>query len=90
MSEEKQMVVRKPWEQFRRTGLLLFINQILHVFGWAIVFEYDKDSNPPQLKSVYPARVRFRGFSSIHVEESYRAMTDYLKENIDALKEEIK
>jgi hypothetical protein len=32
-------MTKKEWSEFRSTGLLLFINQILHVFGWAIVFE---------------------------------------------------
>lgn len=27
----------KTWEDFRESGLLWFINTILHVFGWAIV-----------------------------------------------------
>lgn len=80
------MVTKKEWSEFRSTGLLLFINQILHVFGWAIVFEMDGEI----LKSVYPARVKFRGFSNDSVTESYAKISDYLKENIEELANEAK
>lgn len=35
------MITEKSWDEFKKNGLLLFINQILHIFGWAICFEYD-------------------------------------------------
>lgn len=78
------MVEKKSWEEFRKSGLLLFINQILHVFGWAIVFEIVED----KVINVYPARVKFRGFDSQSVSESYVEITKYLKENIKDLEEE--
>ena len=56
------MVTRKDWEEFRSSGLLWFINRTLHLFGWAIVFDYDDKTK--ELKEVYPARCKFRGFSS--------------------------
>jgi hypothetical protein len=33
------MVTKKEWSEFRSTGLVLIVNQILHIFGWALVFE---------------------------------------------------
>jgi len=75
------MVTRKEWSEFRSTGLLLFINQILHVFGWAIVFDIEKDTG--NIKSVFPARVHFRGFDNEDVSESYKNISKYLKENIE-------
>jgi hypothetical protein len=78
------MVDKKEWNEFRKTGLLLFINQILHVFGWAIVFYYEGD----EVKSVYPARVKFRGFDEKSVGESYQKITDYMKDNVEELKKE--
>lgn len=65
--KNKQMVTEKTWEDFRSTGLLLIINQFLHIFGWAIVFDYetyDKETETGIIRRVYPARVKFRGFSS--------------------------
>ena len=80
------MITKKNWQEFRETGLLLFINQILHVFGWAIVFDFDDETG--DLKEVYPARVKFRGFDDKSVGESYQKITSYLSDNIKELKEE--
>ena len=51
---------KKTWIEFKETGLLWWINMILHTFGWAIVLEVDKDTK--KLLDVYPARVKYRGF----------------------------
>ena len=80
------MVTKKEWLEFQNTGLLLFINQILHVFGWAIVFEIENN----KVKSVYPARVKFRGFDNNDVSESYTKITNYMNDNISDLLDEIK
>jgi len=36
---EEPMVRPQSWETFQATGLLWWINRILHTFGWAIVLE---------------------------------------------------
>ena len=36
------MVDKRDWSEFRNSGLLWWINTMLHTFGWAIVFEFDK------------------------------------------------
>jgi len=79
-------VSKKEWSEFRSTGLVLIINQILHIFGWAIVFEIENDV----IKNVYPARVKFRGFDNESTDEAYVKVTDYLKENINELVAEVK
>ncbi len=87
------MVTRKDWNEFRKSGLLLFINQILHVFGWAIVFDfeaYDKETDDGIIKDVYPARVKFRGFEADSVSKSYVKITEYMNENIKELLDEAK
>lgn len=68
------MMKKKTWEEFRETGLLLFINQILHVFGWCIVFDFDDQTGA--LKSVYPCKTKFRGFAGECVEESYKKINE--------------
>ena len=78
------MITKKTWEEFRSTGLLWFINQTLHLFGWAIVIEYD-DSDPEKIIEVYPARVKFRGFGQKSIDRGYRNVSKYLKDNIDEL-----
>ena len=78
------MVNKKDWNEFRSTGLVLIINQILHVFGWAIVFEVEEN----QVKNVYPARVKFRGFGTDTTNEAYRKVSEYLKHNSEELYKE--
>ena len=77
------MIKEKSWKDFRDTGLLWFINSILHMFGWAIVFDSDNEN-------AYPARVKFRGFSEEINTNGYIKVSEFLKENIDQLCEETK
>jgi len=78
------MVQEKSWEDFRETGLLWFINIILHLFGWAIVYEVERDEFKRVIK-VYPARVSFRGFPEETNDEGYKKVTEYLKENTEKI-----
>lgn len=80
------MITKKTWAEFQKTGLLLIINQILHIFGWAIVFSIDDKSG--DITDVYPARVKFRGFDNHSVSSSYKKATHWLSENINDLKKE--
>ena len=77
---------KKTWIEFKNTGLLWWINMILHTFGWAIVLEIDKDTK--ELLDVYPARVKFRGFSEQCNTDGYQNVSRYLTENAKELEEE--
>jgi len=81
-------VDRKTWDEFCSTGLLLFVNQLLHVFGWAIVVDGEGDSFVT--KEAYPARVGFRGFHEASEAAAYEKVTAYMKDNIDDLAKEIR
>jgi hypothetical protein len=86
------MVNKKSWEEFRQTGLFWWINSLLHVFGWAIVMEgdYDKETNIlNNIKNVYPARVKFRGFDEKSNDEGYKKISQYMKENAEKLLQEV-
>lgn len=76
---------RKSWEEFRDNGMLWFINSILHLFGYAIVYEFENG----EIKNVFPARVKFRGFSEENNTKGYQKISKYLQENINKLVEEI-
>lgn len=76
------MIERRSWGEFRTTGLLWFINTILHAFGWAITFNVDDDGN---VIDAYPSRVKFRGFSEKINSDGYAKVSHYLQENIDTL-----
>jgi len=78
------MVNKKDWNEFRSTGLVLIINQILHIFGWAIVFEVENN----EVKNVYPARVKFRGFGNDSTSEAYKKLSEYMLENAEELNKE--
>lgn len=80
------MVTKKSWAEFKNTGLILFINSILHAFGWAIVFETTETGD---IASVYPARVKFRGFNGEDTSDAHAKIANYLKDNIDDLVEEV-
>jgi hypothetical protein len=80
------MITEKTWEEFKSCGLLLFINQILHIFGWAICFEYDEKQE--NIIKVYPARVKFRGFDNKNVSKSYEDLSKYMKDNAETFYKE--
>lgn len=80
------MILKKTWEEFKDTKLLWFINSILHTFGWSIVFDYEDN----KLIDVYPARVKFRGFSEQINTEGYIGLSEYMKNNAEELLEEAK
>lgn len=78
------MIERKSWDEFRGSGLLWFINSILHVFGWAIVIDVQNSV----VTDAYPARVKFRGFSEDVQSDGYRKVSNYLEENISEIAKE--
>lgn len=69
-------VVRKSWEEFKETGFLFLINQLLHAFGWAIVVETNMEN---VVSAVYPARVAYRGFTPTATLDGYTRISKYLK-----------
>lgn len=78
------MVTEKSWKEFKDCGLLWWINMILHTFGWSIIYETEGDI----ILSVYPARVKFRGFSEDKNTEGYIKVSNFLNENSSELLKE--
>ena len=68
------MIKKKTWEEFRKTGLLWFVNVIIHVFGWAIVVEVEDG----KIIDSYPARVKFRGFDEASNTIGYKNVSEYM------------
>lgn len=79
------MVNERSWKEFRESGLLWFINQSLHLFGWALVLEVNEDGG---IDRVYPARVKFRGFSENINTDGYIKLSEYMKNNAEELEKE--
>ena len=76
-----QMIERKTWNEFRDTGLFLFVNSFLQIFGWSLVYSTDKDE-------VYPARSKFRGFDNKSVAKAHRKLSAFMKDEADQLYKE--
>lgn len=81
------MITKKTWKEFKDSGLLWWINMILHTFGWAIVFSVEEDG---EIKDIYPARVKFRGFDEKSNTKGYINVSRYMKDNSDELFKESK
>ncbi len=73
--KEDEWVKEISGQEFRDTGLLWFINTILHMFGLAITWNPDTD----ELKA---AIVRYRGFEVKNNDQGYKKVSEYLKNNI--------
>jgi len=72
-------------EEFRNTGLPLYINQILHIFGYAVGFDVDEDGKATRM---FPMRCRFRGFSPDIIQRNYKKLNQYMKDNAAELYDE--
>ena len=66
--------------------LLWFINIILHAFGWVIVIEMENT----EVKNVYPARVKFRGYPKHSITNGYIGLSQYMYLNAEELLKELK
>jgi hypothetical protein len=75
-------ISRRDWTEFRNTGLLLFVNSFLHIFGWAIVVDYGDDG----VAGCYPARVDFRGFEEESYAKAYQNLSQFMVDNACQLK----
>ena len=74
----------KSWKEFRDNGFLWWINSLLHVFGWAIVYVYDSEDKE-LIVDVYPARVSFRGFEEKINSDGYIKLSKYMAVEADEL-----
>lgn len=89
MENDKNMVSERSWEEFRDSGLLLYVNQILQPFGWSFVLSGNYDKNKKfKVDRGYPAHTKYRGFSEKSIEESYRKISKYLAANAVQLDKE--
>jgi hypothetical protein len=81
------VVEERTWEEFRKSGLLWWVNRSLHLFGWSIVLEINEGDS---VSKAYPARVKFRGFAEKNEEEGFINLTKHIAKEMPELLEEIK
>ena len=82
MGDDNTMLKKMSWDEFRGTGLLFFVNQILHAFGWAITVEMGEDG---KVIGAYPARTKFRGFGQDSIERGYKNIAAFLRMEAETL-----
>lgn len=80
------MVTKISWKEFKNSGMLWWINMILHTFGLAIVY----DMEDGEIKDVYPARVKYRGFGEKNNTDGYIKVSEYINKNFKELLSESK
>jgi len=73
-------------KEFAETGLIWFVNMILHIFGWVIAIEYDEG----EAVRMYPARTQWRGFKEEDNTKGYINVSKWMAENASELYEESK
>lgn len=65
----------KNWKEFRETGLFVFVNVFLQMFGWSIVIEINKKG---KVGSVYPKRVTYNGFPERTLSDAYLKVKNFI------------
>jgi hypothetical protein len=66
---------KMSWSEFQQSGLLFFVNQVLHAFGVSLVLEHEDDGT---VSDAYPARTTWRGFPEETVSDGYTKITRYM------------
>ena len=76
--EENKMVKEISGTDFRESGMLWLVNNLLHTYGMAITWD-------PYTDEIKPAIVKFRGFSPEVNDAGYKKVTQYMIENAKEL-----
>ena len=83
--QSPQQKYTEAWLEFRNSGFLWMINSILHMFGYAIVYNFDDNGT---LIHVVPKRVKFRGFNEERNSIGYKQVSQYMVDNAEQLLKE--
>lgn len=76
---------KRSWSEFRDSGLLWYVNRMLHLFGWALKFQMAND----EIIGVYPSKCKFRGFSEDIETNGFKKLTNHLAENMETLLKDV-
>lgn len=75
MTEPKMK--RTTWEEFYQSGMLWWINTMLHIFGWSIVVETNRED---EAVDAWPSRTEWRGFPKVTNDTNYERIDRFLHE----------
>ena len=84
--DDEPMIKEVTLDEFRSTGLAMYVNQILHIFGYAIGFDVDEKTK--EATRMIPLRVKFRGFSEDSINRNYEKLARYMKDHSEDLYKE--
>jgi len=68
----------KSLEEFKKTGLLWFVNRILHLFGWVLVLECEDNGRFTRL---YPVHTTFSGSTKEFENNGFKKLVEYLQDS---------
>jgi hypothetical protein len=75
---------KSGWLEFRESGMLWWVNRIIHTFGWSITCNIDAAGN---LLGVYPKKVSYRGFSETDEDEGFIKISKHMVDNVDRFRD---
>jgi hypothetical protein len=75
---EGQAFEERSWEEFRGTGLSVFVNTFLHIFGWCLVCELEGSKD---VVRVFPAKTKARGFFGDAYDDAYAKVSKFIKDD---------
>ncbi len=84
--KEGNFIEERPLKEFQETGLIWFVNRTLHLFGWVIAYDVDKDTKEPI--RLFVARTKWRGFETKLEQSGFKMLSQYLKDNSSELYKE--
>jgi hypothetical protein len=76
--EQNSYVKTISGKEFKESGMLWFVNSILHTFGMALTWD-------PSTDVLEPVITKFRGFEEKYNDQGYRAITEYMRDNAQNL-----
>jgi hypothetical protein len=83
--DKKHPYEREDLRTFIDTGLLWFVNRLLHMFGYALCYDEDEAGN---LSELYVSRTIFRGFEPDAENEGYAQVAQFLRDKAAELYEQ--
>lgn len=84
---KKEWTTPMTWDEFRETGMLFHVNQMLHPLGLAIAINIGDNG---EINGTTPLRVKYRGFTEKDQDEQHIKIANYLAKNGPNFPEDIK
>lgn len=74
--KDNEFLKEIPIEDFQNSGMLWFVNSLLHNFGLCIAYDSDEER-------LFPAITKFRGFDEKNNDLGYKRLATYMVDNAE-------